>query len=416
MAVPTSEQAPARHASSPESGSWSADSRNDFQVMAKVIRSSFHYTVISNEEAVFLLTLLDDVIYGCLARLDAVTDTVRSRYLDIVNHYAFHPVDGRSSYSSCCPDSIVVASLMWIGENWLSMIRYRVHLFRIYFMDMIHDLDNMTAGYEAALEVPETSKDYASAQARIAQITDRLGAGDATYFAIREVRRCVARIEKIVRKLTYPYLRKVVVAARRYGTTNPGFFLENYQNGCSGIRIAIGRHDCELGAFASTVDRWVGNRIMTFIRDNGMLVHVPDRAFTHRNIVERYQSKQHDITLEEIAEIEGINPKLLTESMTMVEAQTGYVDLAEEDEATSKHSLDYIDRSTDSDSPENTVNETIQEYKSVLRHRDRALLCLLYGVEEFSDIVMMKQKVRTRERARQLLTRHVTQMYALRAA
>jgi hypothetical protein len=401
------------HNSQQQQAPMTAASRSEFQVMAKLIRDSFHYTVVSNEEAVYLLTLLDDIIYGCLENIDRVSDTVRTRYLDIVRHYAFHPVDGRSSYSSCCPDSIVLASLLWIPpHNWLEIIRHRVHLFRVYFMDMLHELDNGSEGYESALEVPETASTYLAAQERIQQVTDFLGAGDATYFVVREIRRAVARMAKIVRKLTYPYLRKVVVAARRYGTSNPAIFLENYQNGSTGIRIAIGRHDCTLGAYASTVERWVGNRIMTFIRENGMLVHVPDRAFTHKNIVERYQSKQHDITLEEIADAEGISRKILIESMSMVESQTGYVDLADEDETTSKHSQDYIDRSTDYDSDENTVNETVREYKAVLKHRDKALLCLLYGVDEFSESPTIPKHKIKREQARQLLTRHVIQSRA----
>jgi hypothetical protein len=216
---------------------------------------------------------------------------------------------------------------------------------------------------------------------------------------------------KIIRKLTYPYLRKVVVAAKRYGTERPAIFLENYQNGSTGIRIAIGRHDCDLGAYASTVERWVGNRIMTFIRDNGMLVHIPDRAFTHRNIVEKHQSKNPGISLEEIADIEGISRKTLIESMSLVDSQISYVDLAEEDETTSKHSLDYIDRSTDSESLENTVNETVREFKSVLMPRDRALLCLLYGVDDFTESVPINAKEVRRERARQLLTRHVRSLH-----
>lgn len=385
-----------------------ASTRSEHQVMVKLIRDSFHYTIVSNEEAVYLLTLLDDVIYGCLESIDRVSPVVRDRYLDVVRHYSFHPVDGRSSYSSCCPDSIVIASLLWMGDdNWLQVLRHRVHLFRIYLMDMLHDLDNGSAGYETALEVPATSRSYLEAQATIARITDFLGAGNATYFVVREIRRAIARITKIIRKLTYPYLRKVVVAAKRYGTDKPAIFLENYQNGSTGIRIAIGRHDCELGAYASTVERWVGNRIMTFIRDNGMLVHIPDRAFTHRNIVEKHQSKNPGITLEEIADIEGISRKMLVESMSLVESQISYVDLAEEDETTSKHGADYIDRSTDPESAENTVNETVREYKSVIRHRDRALLCLLYGVDDFADSVPICTKQVKRERARQLLTRHL---------
>lgn len=395
------------------SGTQAAPSRSEFQVVAKLIRDSFHYSVVSNEEAVYLLTLLDDVIYKCLEYVDQHSVAVRARYVDLVRYYAFHPVEGRSSYSSCCPDSIILASLFWLPEHgWLPIIRYRVHLFRIYFMDMLHEFDNASKGFEDALEVPEESPEYESAQKIIASVTEMFGSGCATYSVVRMIRRTVFRMRKIVRKLTYPYLRQVVVAAKRYGAwrSNPGLFMENYQNGSTGIRIAIGRHDCELGAYASTVERWVGNRIMTFIRDNGMLVHVPDRAFTHRNIVERYRSKHPDATLDSIAEAEGISKKLLASSMSLVESQTGYVDLEEEDETTSKHSQDYIDRSTDTDSFENTVNETVDEYRSVLKHRDRALLCLLYGVESFAESVPIPTTVIRRERVRQLLTRHITRL------
>jgi hypothetical protein len=62
--------------------------------------------------------------------------------------------------------------------------------------------------------------------------------------------------------------------AKHHGMDKADKFFENYQNGSAGIRIAIGRHDCNLGAFASTVDRWINNRIMTYIRDNGMLATV----------------------------------------------------------------------------------------------------------------------------------------------
>ena len=390
-----------------------APSRSEFQVVAKLIRDSFHYSVVSNEEAVYLLTLLDDVIYKCLEYVDQHSDIVRAKYLDIVRYYAFHPVEGRSSYSSCCPDNIILASLFWLPEHgWLPTIRYRVHLFRIYFMDMLHEFDNISSGYEDAIDVQETSPKYAAAKVLIDKVTAVFGSGPATYSVVRIIHRTVIHMRKIVRKLTYPYLRQVVVAAKRYGAwrSNPGLFMENYQNGSTGIRIAIGRHDCELGAYASTVERWVSNRIMTFIRENGMLVHVPDRAFTHRNIVERYRAKHPDASLDSIADAEGISKKLLANSMALVESQTGYVDLEEEDETTSKHSQDYIDRSTDTDSFENTVNETIDEYRAVLKHRDRALLCLLYGVESFAESVPITPTVLRHERMRQLLTRHITML------
>jgi DNA-directed RNA polymerase sigma subunit (sigma70/sigma32) len=223
------------------------------------------------------------------------------------------------------------------------------------------------------------------------------------YGVVKEIQQAVKRIERIVRKLTYPYLRKVVTHAQHFSTGNTTTFMENYQNGSVGIRIAIGRHDIGLGAFASTVDRWISNRIMTFIRENGMLVRIPDRAFTHKNIVDRYTSKNPQITLEEIAETEGIKAKLLIESMSMVQSQTGYVDLGDEDESTSKHSHDYIDRSTDPDSLVNAVNTSVREYSILMRPRERVLLSIAYGVEDTYMVDALDPETRHVERSRQLL-------------
>lgn len=370
------------------------------------MRDSFKYVIQSTYESNYLIETLDDVIYKTLVCIDHVSPVIRTRYVKLVSHYAFHPVDGRSSYSSTSSDTVLLASMFWCHDNvdWLTVVRKRVKLFRLYWMDLLHELDNACAEYLDLLDVDQNSSSYDDASFRMKNIEDMLCLKrDTAYGIVKEIQQAVARIERIVRKLTYPYLRKVVTHARHYSTDNPQMFMENYQNGSVGIRIAIGRHDIELGAFAATVDRWINNRIMTFIRENGMLVKVPDRAFTHKNIVDRYTSRNPQITLEEIASTERINVKLLVESMNMVQAQTGYVDLGDEDESTSKHSHDYIDRSTDPDSPVTAINTTVKEYSALLKPRERVLLSVAYGVEDTYTTMTMDPETRHTERARQLI-------------
>lgn len=382
------------------------ENRSGFSEMAKLMRESFKYTIQSTYESNYLLETLDDVIYRTLECIDHVSPVIRSRYTKLVSHYAFHTVDGRSSYSSTSADTILLSSLFWCHDNkrWLDVVRLRVKLFRLYWMDLLHELDNMCSGYIELVSVPPNSSGYDDARCKMQLIESTLYASsDVAYGIVKEIQQAVARIERIVRKLTYPYLRKVVTYARHYSADNPNMFMENYQNGSVGIRIAIGRHDVELGAFAATVDRWINNRIMTFIRDNGMLVKVPDRAFTHKNLVDKHTSRNPQITLEEIADEEGINVKLLIESMNQVQSQTGYVDLGDEDEATSKHSHDYIDRSTDPDSPVTAINTTVKEYSALLKPRERVLLSIAYGVEDTYMVDALDPEVKHLERARQLL-------------
>lgn len=373
------------------------------------MRDSFRYTIVSNEEANYLLTTLDDILYSALAFLDNLSPIVKAKYSGIVLNYAFHPVDGRSSHSSKASDSILLCSLFWIHDDpkWLDIVRHRVSLFRLYWMDFLHDIDNKCSEYQALVDVDSESDAYLEALQKRSDIESWLGVGsDTAYGIVSEIGNVVKRMVRIVRKLTYPYLRKVVTHAKHYGLDNPSTFMENFQNGSVGIRIAIGRHDCALGAFASTVDRWINNRIMTFIRDNGMLVRVPDRAFTHKNIVDKHLSRDPLLSLEDIAEKEGIKYKLLVESMTQVQSQTGYIDLQDEDESTSKHSHEYIDRSTDPDSPDNTVKGMIQEYASLLRPRERVLLSIVYGVEDAYATHAIDDDVKRSERARQVFHIH----------
>lgn len=373
------------------------------------MRDSFRYTIVSNEEANYLLTTLDDIVYSALVYLDSISPIVKKKYASIVLNYAFHPVDGRSSHSSKASDSILLCSLFWINDNkdWLNIVRHRVSLFRLYWMDFIHEIDNKCSEYHKLVGLDENDDHYLESLQKRSEIESWLEVdSDLAYGVIAEITATVKRMVRIVRKLTYPYLRKVVAHAKHYGLDNPATFMENFQNGSVGIRIAIGRHDCSLGAFASTVDRWINNRIMTFIRDNGMLVKVPDRAFTHKNIVDKNLSRNPLLSLEEIAAKEGIKYKLLVESMTQVQSQTGYIDLQDEDESTSKHSHEYIDRSTDPDSPDNTVKSMIQEYAGLLRPRERVLLSIVYGVEDAYATHMLDEETKQRERARQVFHIH----------
>lgn len=377
--------------------------RSGFIDVTKTMRDSFKYTICSNEESVFLINTLDDLMYNALKIINNVCNLAKHRYMQIVQSYAFHPVDGRASYSASGNDSLLLSSVLWCdSQSWLDVVRHRVNLFRLYWMDAFHDWDNLSKTYMELIDVDQSSDDYITAIMQRQAIESALMCNpDTIYGVIREIQQVVVRMERIVRKLTYPYLRKVVTHAKHHGMEKADKFFENFQNGSSGIRIAIGRHDCNRGAFASTVDRWINNRIMTFIRDNGMLVKVPDRAFTHKNIVEKYMSRNPHISLDEIAEREGINAKLLTESMMQVQSQTAYVDLQDEDESTSKHSHDYIDRATDPDSSENTVNQMIQEYAGLLKPRERVLLSIAYGIESpVSD--KLPESVVRQERIRQL--------------
>ena len=396
--------------SKPKNQQQEQTGRSGFSDVAKLMRDSFRYTICSNEESNHLITTLDDVIYSTIITLDKVCPVVRNRYMKLVQHYTFHPVDGWSSYSSKGTDTILLSSLFWThnNEQWLATVRNRVSLFRLYWMDLIHDLNNVSEPYLDLVDTDIDAEDYIEVcEAKIKIETYLCASSDTAYGIVCELKQAVKRMERIVRKLTYPYLRKVVTHARRFSNDNTNAFMENYQNGSVGIRIAIGRHDCQLGAFASTVDRWINNRIMTFIRDNGMLVKVPDRAFTHKNIVDKHLSRNPLMTLEEIADKEGIKSKLLIESMNMVQSQTGYIDLGTEDESTSKHSHEYIDRSTDPDCQENTVKENVREYTTLLKPRERVLLSIAFGIE---DTYMTEEPIdpyiKKHEQARQLLALH----------
>lgn len=370
------------------------------------MRDSFRYTIQSTYESNYLIETLDDVLYNTLSCLDKTTGIVKTHYAKLVSGYALHPVDGRSSYSSSGSDNVLLFSLYWCQDNvdWLAVVRKRVKLFRLYWMDFLHELDNACEGYTDLVSVPSESSNYSEALHRKTEIETLLGVDETIAFGlVKEIRFAVHRMERIVRKLTYPYLRKVVTHAQHFSSDNPNMFMENYQNGSVGIRIAIGRHDIELGAFASTVDRWISNRIMTFIRENGMLVKVPDRAFTHKNIVDKHMSRNPQATLEDIADQEGINVKLLIESLSMVQSQTGYIDLGDEDESTSKHSHEYIDRSTDPENPATMMATTVNEYSTLLRPRERVLLSIAYGVEDSYMVDALDPETKHLERARQLL-------------
>lgn len=385
------------------------DAKTGFSEITKLMRMCFRYPVISNEEAVYLLDLLDTIIYETLVVLDRCSSCVRMRYAEIVRNYAFHPVDKRSSHASRGPDTILLGSVFWLSDpeakssvHYMDVIRNQVHLFRLFWLDFLCDVGNKTHRYRML-----AGTDYGREEAKQeeAELTKLFGVrGDCLYGMSCAVALAVQRNTRIIDKLTYPYLRKVVTHAKHYGITNHQMFKENFQNGSTGIRIAIGRHDSELGAFASSVDRWIRNRIMTFIRANGMLIPIPDKAFTIKNIVDRALSKNPSLTLEDIAEAENLKYSHVVEAINMVEAQSGsYIDLADEDEATSKHNNSYIDRSTDSESVENQVHEQINDYATVLNIHDRALLTVVYGVAGIYTPPKIHKSVVIRERARQLL-------------
>lgn len=374
--------------------------------ISELMHQAFSYAIIANEEAVYLLELLDSVIYSLLERLNKYSCSVRNHYMTLVRRYGFHPVAARSSYSSQHPDSVLLASVFWADENWLEAVRTRVHLFRIHWMDFIHEVDNKCGKYIdlVGIDPEDQDSDFLTSIQDAQEIESWLCTdANTTYGLVMEVRLAVARIEKIVRKLTYPYLRKVVVHAKRYGLDS---FKENYQNGSTGIRLALGRHDSGLGSFASSVDRWINNRIMTFIRANGMLVSIPDRAFTQFNIVNRHRSKNPNVSLETIASLEGLSQRALEESMRLVESQTGYVDLQTEDETTSKHSLDYVDRSTDPDSYSSAVSDMLSDCSSVLKPRDRILLSVLFGIDSLDAGITIPEREVKAEALRQMIYSH----------
>ena len=369
-----------------------------------VLRSSHYYPLLEHDDAVFLTKTLDDCIYNLITIVDKQSTWFKRQYVGIAQTYIDTPAD-RNSYAASSDDTLMAASLLWIatpGIDWIPKIRNEVTLYRTYWLRSISKLSKILATYNDDTLVPVDDTDYVHARERCSQVEAELEASaDVLYGLTLEVNHWVQRIDKIVDKMTCPYLRRVVVLAKKYVSGDPDAFLDNFDSGVEGIHKAIGRYDINMGAFAGLVDTWVRNTIITWVKRTSNPIRVPDRVHTHKRKYSQLLEQHPQLDTLDASKMLGISESTLRESLKLSDMQgmSPLIDESMTDDFGVGNEA-YIDTNLmDTDS----VNSLVSEYKNVLSKHDIALLAILFDVD--IEEPLDKEAVE-REAARQLLLNH----------
>lgn len=370
-----------------------------------MLRSAHHYPLLEHEDAVFLTRTLDECIYNLLEFVSLNSDWFKREYIDVVQTYMEMPAD-RNSYSSSSDDAILAASLFWITDkklNWLACVRERVSLYRMYWLKSITSLNKLVETYCADTLVPDSDDDYLLARERCMLVEQELGtSSDITYGIANEVGYWTKRIDSIVGKMVCPYIRRVVVLSKRYITGDPDVFLDNLNSGVAGVHKALGRYDPTAGSYASLVDTWARNSIITWAKKATNPIRVPDRVHTHRKAYERELSKHPQYDVDEAAKAIGVTSDTLSNSLMLADMQsmTSLIDESSTDDFGYGNEA-YLDTTLmDIES----VNTVVSEYNNVLSRSDKALLALLFDCDIENDSI--DKEAIERETVRQLVLNH----------
>lgn len=345
----------------------------------KTLNAASKYPILKHEDAVFLIDELDAIIKSCIMFCNQFTPWFSNEFACVVSRYMFSP-SSRNVFCGKQDDRVLVAAAHWLGEpnGFEHILSDNVGLFRLFWLQGINRLASCLEGCDAYINTDMESDSYFEAREKISALETRTGISqDVIYGVYNELMYYVKRISRIQDKLTMPYLRRVAALAK--SRARGGKYeacLDNYQSGVTGLTQAIGRYDTTLGSYASLVDLWVNNRMLTWIRKSANPIRIPDRAHKHKRDYEKLFKSNPHLTVEDAADMLGIAPKVLAESLSLVDMQ-GTSQLIDESSTD-----DFGAGAEDYISPENpesdSVNSFLREYGSVLGERDKATLLLLY--------------------------------------
>lgn len=345
----------------------------------KTLNSASRYPILQHEDAVFLINELDVIIRSCILFCDQFTPWFRNEFADVVSRYMFNP-SNRNVFCGKHDDSVLVSAAHWLADpkGMHHILSEEVGLFRLFWLQGINRLSRCLEQCSAWVNVDPDAENYLGARTKLQEMSDVTKIPvDVLYGVFNELRYYVKRISRVQDKLTMPYLRRVAALAK--SRARGGKYeacLDNYQSGVTGVTQAIGRYDTTLGSYASLVDLWVNNRMLTWIRKSANPIRIPDRAHKHKRDYDRLYRTNPQLSLEDAADRMGLHPKVLAESLAWVDMQ-GSSQLIDESSTDDfgAGAEDYISpESIENDS----VNSFLREYGNVLSERDKATLFLLY--------------------------------------
>jgi DNA-directed RNA polymerase specialized sigma subunit len=347
-----------------------------------MLRGAHNYPLLEHADAVFLANQLDDCLYNVIQYVDANCSWFRDEYIAVVESYIESPAD-RNSYAALHDDSILPASLFWVYSsktNWVDKVRNEVTLFRTYWMRSLTKLTRLVENYCADAGIFEDDGDYVYAKERCSKIEEALGVNsDMMYGMANEILYWSKRVDKIVDKMTCPYIRRIGVLAKQYVAGDPEAFLDNLDAGVEGINVAVGRYHVTMGSFAGIVDVWIRNKMLAWVRKVSNPIRVPDRVHTHKRNYEREIQRAPLATVPEIAKMIGITSEKLASSLALSDMQgmSPLIDESMTDDYGAGNEA-YLDTSL---MDTETVNTFMLQYKHVLSNRDKALIALMFDCD-----------------------------------
>lgn len=346
-----------------------------FQTANQQLQGSFNCALLSNEDAAFMVVLMDDLLHECMALVDAQCDYIKAAYSSIT----FHAIrkDTLKTFTTYADKNTLRFVSRFVagpqpelnqGQAWLKEIQKHVRIYRSYWVEIVDRC------LEAAVLQYRTGKPaQPSAENPYVPVYHE----DMLYGTLNALRLRYRRIKDIEDRLSRPFVRRVATVARNFAR-DPDLFRVHYQQGYCGVLIAAGRYDPEFGSFASQVNMWVSNQVIGSIKTENTMFKVPDRVYKHRELVEAYRRKNPAVTLEEIAEKENIDLKTLEHSLSLQNMQnvSQILDDLDDDEPAS-----YMDMSHENTKQIESVTEQLDKYSADLTDAERVVLALLFDYD-----------------------------------
>lgn len=351
---------------------------------------AFKYPILKNDDAVFLVGLIDDCVYRALKTLDDCTDFVRRQYAKVTVDALYKGT--RKSFSSVDDHNLFAALPTLTDENWLDVVRNELIMYRGHW---IHILSSFLKRYENYLVVAIDESERRKSEAMEAELD---ASSNSLYGAVAEVKHLMNRVSGILERMVRPYLRKIVSLAKTYAR-DPDVFFENYQNGYHGVLTAIGRYDMRIGAYAFIVEQQLRSRMVSGMSS---LISMPDRLWKHKRLID----KNPNLEIEAIAKKEGIDVSLLQDSMHLLEVRNAMPLIEESDENADELEC-YHDAQADQEHDLALVKQQLAVYSKNIKQRDRLILSIAFDVDMFEGITVSQDEL-DKEAVRQLYAAQLT--------
>lgn len=328
---------------------------------------AFKYPILKNDDAITLVTLIDDCVYRALKLIDDATDWTRRRYATLAVDAAFK--ETTKSFTSIGDSLLFSMTPVLINEDWLDRVRNEVGLYRGHWISSLSAFMKKYGSY-LQYSVDESKRKEAE------EIELELDASvNSLYGVIAEVKHLMERISCILDRMVRPYLRKIVSLAKTYAR-EPEAFFENYQNGYHGVLMAIGKYDVRIGAYAFIVELWLKSRMINGITAISNSVTMPERIWKHKRLFD----KNPNLSIEQLAKRELISPEMLRDSMHLLDVRNAMSLIEENDE--NADSLEcYHDRQADKEHDLSLSRQQLSIYSKKLKPFERVVLSVTFDVD-----------------------------------